>query len=97
MKFCKDCFYYRESEKGLEPYKYATCERTKKYNMVSGVPVYQFCCIERESMSIHKCGADAIYFARPDEREEWQRDEPQGVTNWDTGWNAVYAQDNGVM
>ena len=96
MKFCKDCFYYRESAKGLPEYKYATCERTKTYDMVSGVATYQFCSIERESKAPNKCGLEAQYFAVPDERE-WQRDEPQGVTNWDTGWNAQYERDTGVM
>ena len=87
MKFCKDCFYYIESNNT----DYAKCKHSESYDMVSGRVRYEYCNIERESMNPEKCGKDAQYFARPDEREEWQRDEPQGVTNWDTGWNGVHS------
>ena len=91
MKLCIDCFYYRKPPKYLAAKEYATCDATKQLNPVTGDWEYSFCWIERESVRPEACGAEGKHFARPDEQEEWQRDEPQGVTNWDTGWNGVHA------
>ena len=86
MKFCVDCYYYRESAKGLKEHKYATCERTKKYDMVSGVPIYQFCSIERESLRPEACGEEAKHYAEPEPQEFFPVHEPQEpVTNWEHG------------
>lgn len=97
MKICRDCFYYIEPAKGMSARLYSQCRATETLNVVTGDREYNFCNLERESVRAEACGADAQHYAEPEPHEMWQRDEPQGVTNWDTGWNAVYAQDNGVM
>ena len=103
MKFCKDCFYVDIpmrwdviTDRKREDIANACCSRTKTYDMVSGEPIMSFCSVERESLRPEACGKEGKHFARPDEREEWQRDEHQGVTNWDTGWNGVHAQEEGM-
>lgn len=93
MKICKECYYYRPAPKGLSDKQYATCDATKKLNVVTGEWEYNFCWIERESLRPEACGSDANLYEEPEQREMWQRDEEQGVTNWDTGWNGVYANE----
>jgi hypothetical protein len=98
MKFiCKNCYYFKPASKGLPDKEYARCDATKELNLVTGEYTYNFCFIERESTREDACGAEGKYYVEEGKPEEWQRDEPQGVTNWDTGWNAEYAKDNGVM
>ena len=91
MKLCVDCFYYRRPTTDLAAKDYATCDATKQLNVVTGEWEYNFCWIERESLRPEACGVDAKLYEEPEPREMWQRDEPQGVTNWDTGWNGVHA------
>ena len=90
-RICKDCFYFRPAPKGLEDKKFSTCDATKTLNLVTGEWEYNFCSIERESMRPEACGVNAQHYEEPEPREMWQRDEPQGVTNWDTGWNGVHS------
>jgi hypothetical protein len=94
---CKDCYYFIPAPKGLEDKNYAKCDATKELNLVTGEWMYNFCFIERESTRLEACGAEGRHYTEAGNAEDWQRDEPQGVTNWDTGWNAEYAKDNGVM
>jgi len=95
MKFCCDCVYYIEARGEAEfERNYSRCERSKHFDPVTGIDRYNYCLLERESMLPTACGKEAKYYQEPDRREEWQRDEPQGVTNWDTGWNGVYAEEN---
>ena len=93
-RICKECYYFRPATNGLEDKSYATCEATKSLNLVTGEYTYNFCWLERESVRPEACGAEGANYEEPEPREMWQRDEPQGVTNWDTGWNGVYAEDN---
>ena len=96
-RICKDCYYFIPAPSGMQDRLYAKCDASKELNLVTGEWEYNFCNLERESKRPEACGANAQHYEEPEPREDWQRDEPQGVTNWDTGWNAVYAQDNGVM
>lgn len=93
-RICKECYYYIPSPKGLEDKDYAKCGATKTLNLITGEVAYNFCWLERESVRPEACSAEGRNYEEPEPREMWQRDEPQGVTNWDTGWNAQYAEDN---
>jgi len=94
---CKNCYYFMPASQGLPDKEYARCGATETKNLVTGELSYNFCWIERESVRLEACGDEGKHYAEPGSPEDWQRDEPQGVTNWDTGWNAVYARENGVM
>ena len=98
MKLCKDCFYYEEphikcvDEQDIE--KYSRCNAITITSVITGRKRVEvnFCEIMRREHNA--CGVDAKLYQEPEPREMWQRDEPQGVTNWDTGWNGVYAEEN---
>ena len=84
MKYiCKECYYYRPAPKSLSDKDYATCDATKKLNLVTGEWEYNFCWIERESVRPDACGVDAKLYAEPEPLEFYPIHEPQApVTNW---------------
>ena len=98
MKFCKDCFYYEKPVVATEnPEKYSRCTAFNTISPVTGRvnEIIEFCDLMRGVLG--KCGAEAKLYQELEPRELYQRDEPQGATNWDTDWNATYANENGVM
>lgn len=97
MKICKFCVHYEEPVSGTDnPEKYSRCTAIVNKSVVTGKLVTQinYCDLMRGIGG--ECGQEAKLYREPDIREEWQRDEPQGTTNWDSGWNAIYSEQEGA-
>lgn len=95
-RICKDCYYFMPAPCSLPDKEYARCGATESMNLITGELSYDFCWIERESVRPEACGVAGKNYDEPEPREMWQRDEPQGATNWDTGWNGVHASEEGM-